>query len=382
MALKVIGSTEEKFGVKIGSFVTDNAANVERMRKELTNDVQTIIQYGCSAHLLNLLAHDIDVPAVTANILKVIKYFRNKHLPAALYKNTQGKKLIMPLEVRWNTMNDAVKSFLDNRGILVQLCQDHRQTIDADISRIVNDMNIVTNASDLMACLNPIATALDRTQRDNTTISVAVEVWKKLEEDLKDKSLTVKRCFYKRRDMALGGPHYLANMLDHRFLGERLSNLQKEQAYAFLNDIKPEFVPFVIALTTKSKPFPKFMFGSHFTNTAPLIWWRSLTIQDSEWPDKKNFISLYEQLLTAIAATAGLERNFSTFGIVQSKLRNRLGNEKAAKLVFIFKYLNQNQCKKQTSLKWIWPERNQLNQPSSGAEESDADDDNVPLSRY
>lgn len=132
-------------------------------------------------------------------------------------------------------------------------------------------MKIVTNASDLMACLNPVSTALDRTQRDNTTISVAVEVWKTLEEDLEDKSLIVRRCFYKRRDVALGGPHYLANTLDHRFLGERLSNLQKEQAYAFLNDINRKFVPFVIALTTKSKPFPNFMFGTHFNKTAFLI---------------------------------------------------------------------------------------------------------------
>lgn len=121
------------------------------------------------------------------------------------------------------------------------------------------------------------------------------------------------------------------------------------------------------------------MFGAHFKDTAPLIWWKSLTLPDSEWPDKKNFINLCEQLLTAIAATAGLERYFSTFGIVQSTLRNRLGNQKAGKLVFIFKYLNQDQSKKQTSLNWIWGEEIQ---PSLDGNESEADDDDVPLSRY
>ena len=43
------------------------------------------------------------------------------------------------------------------------------------------------------------------------------------------------------------------------------------------------------------------------------------------------------QLLTAIAS---VERIFSTYGLVQSELRNRLGNEKAGKLVFLFKCLN------------------------------------------
>jgi len=35
--------------------------------------------------------------------------------------------------------------------------------------------------------------------------------------------------------------------------------------------------------------------------------------------------------------SADIERIFSTFNLMQSKLRNTLGNEKTAKLVFIFK---------------------------------------------
>lgn len=49
-----------------------------------------------------------------------------------------------------------------------------------------------------------------------------------------------------------------------------------------------------------------------------------------------------ELILTAKATTANVERIFSSFGVVQSKLRNRLGLEKAAKLVFLFKMLNPN----------------------------------------
>ena len=39
----------------------------------------------------------------------------------------------------------------------------------------------------------------------------------------------------------------------------------------------------------------------------------------------------------ACASSASIERVFSTFGLVHSKLRNRLGIEKAAKLVFCFR---------------------------------------------
>ena len=47
------------------------------------------------------------------------------------------------------------------------------------------------------------------------------------------------------------------------------------------------------------------------------------------------------KLHTAVCSTAGLERIFSVFGFVQTKTRNRLGVDKAAKLVTIFKALNK-----------------------------------------
>lgn len=103
------------------------------------------------------------------------------------------------------------------------------------------------------------------------------------------------------------------------------------------------------------------MFGDQFKTTPPMIWWKSITLKNPEqyfdWPRLQiGFFNLCHQLLTAVAATAGLERIFSTFGLVQSKLRNRLGNEKASKLTFIFKYLNQDCKKKATNMNWVWEE--------------------------
>lgn len=186
--------------------MTDNTGNVSKMRKlvEAANDVD-IIRYGCSAHILNLLAEDIQIPAVKDNVLKVIKYFRNKHLPAAWYKEAKGNKLIMPQEVRWNTVTDSLKSYLDNRGILVQVCQDHKENIDKDVFRIVNDIHITNNAKDFLQRMNPVAIALDRMQRDGSTIAVAVEIWRRLEEDLSTSTQPedVMKHFKRRRGMAL-----------------------------------------------------------------------------------------------------------------------------------------------------------------------------------
>ena len=48
------------------------------------------------------------------------------------------------------------------------------------------------------------------------------------------------------------------------------------------------------------------------------------------------------------------ERQFSTLGLVQSKLRNRLGYEKAAKLTFMFR--NMQPKEEKSNLNWIWDE--------------------------
>jgi len=105
VAVKAINNCEKNFKVKVCSFVTDNTGNVKLMRKNLEElEELNIIQYGCNAHILNLLSHDLEIPNVQANILKIIKYFKNKHLPPAWYKKANGKKLISRVEVRWSTV--------------------------------------------------------------------------------------------------------------------------------------------------------------------------------------------------------------------------------------------------------------------------------------
>jgi len=52
-----------------------------------------------------------------------------------------------------------------------------------------------------------------------------------------------------------------------------------------------------------------------------------------------DFCRLMRGLQSAPSSSASLERIFSTFGHIWSKLRNRLGPEKAEKLVKVYRYL-------------------------------------------
>lgn len=95
LALKVKTEVEEKYQCHVKAIVTDNEKKMEVMRKSLKEADPTLVTYGCSSHLLNLLGQEITHPGIINQIVEVAKYFRNHHTPAALLaeKYGQGKQL-------------------------------------------------------------------------------------------------------------------------------------------------------------------------------------------------------------------------------------------------------------------------------------------------
>lgn len=59
----IIQTVEKKYNCQIISIVTDNAKNVEKMRRELElkyeSENWSLTLYGCSAHWVNLVWEDI-----------------------------------------------------------------------------------------------------------------------------------------------------------------------------------------------------------------------------------------------------------------------------------------------------------------------------------
>lgn len=111
-----------------------------------------------------------------------------------------------------------------------------------------------------------------------------------------------------------------------------------DEAILYVNTFYPNIMPEILNYKAQSGPFKQYLFTEHTVqNMKPLIWWLALRHHISP-----ELLNLIKQLHTAVASSAGIERLFSTFGFVHSKARNRLGTEKAAKLVSVFKTLNQN----------------------------------------
>ena len=89
--------------------------------------------------------------------------------------------------------------------------------------------------------------------------------------------------------------------------------------------------------TAKVPPYNEYLFAEGYKKVESEAWWRSgLRLGFS-----KELVDYASTLANAISSSAGLERCFSTLGLTYGKLRSSLGVEKAGKLAFLFKQLNE-----------------------------------------
>ena len=61
---------------------------------------------------------------------------------------------------------------------------EHHDSFDVIVSRKLQNLSIKRNVEDYLKRMKPIAISLDKVQSDSCKLSEAVEVWKRLSEDM------------------------------------------------------------------------------------------------------------------------------------------------------------------------------------------------------
>ncbi|XP_073506891.1 uncharacterized protein [Phyllobates terribilis] len=313
---------------------------MRRNLEEQGGNTKLLITYGCSAHLLHLLAKDLSVPEIKANVVEIAKYFRNNHFAAAALKRMGGTKLTLPQNVRWNSVVDCFEQYIKNWPILMTL-KKMKIKIDGTVTAKILNIGLKRNVEHMLSFLKPISQALNKIQKNSCFIADAVEIWKELSEHLKTE-LHMDRiklqAVNKRMGQALTPAHFLANIVNIQYQGQNLSAEEEELAMTWVSSNHPSLMPTIINFRAKGGTIQEiYMFAEDILRkVTPVNWWKSLKRLDLET------VQVMISLLTAVASSAGVERIFSSFGLIHSKLRNRLGPNKAGKIVFLFQIMNRN----------------------------------------
>lgn len=91
VAKQYISDVTIDFSVNIRSIVTDGAANMAAMRRELLkDDCNCNIAYDCSAHIANSLSKDLDIADVRGHIVQIVRHIRYNHDASSQYKKAGG----------------------------------------------------------------------------------------------------------------------------------------------------------------------------------------------------------------------------------------------------------------------------------------------------
>ena len=128
--------------------------------------------------------------------------------------------------------------------------------------------------------------------------------------------------------------HLLSFHLDPKYFDEKVLDVDEQNsALELARETDLRLLTVIAQYRGKAAPFLK-----PFYDTAKSVsakdWWNIVDIDQ----DLKEII---QSFLTCNPSTAPLERLFSTYGWIHDEHRNRMGNEKASKLLFCFKTLSE-----------------------------------------
>ena len=141
---------KENYNCKVTGIVTDNAANMVKMRQALKDDDPDLNVFGCSAHILTLLGEELTPSTVMKHVKEVNKYFRNHQKPCAwLSAHKDSCKPQLPGDTRWKSQLMCLDTFIKNRSIYMQICQYHEDEFEKSIVHKIQDYNIFRNVRDL-----------------------------------------------------------------------------------------------------------------------------------------------------------------------------------------------------------------------------------------
>ena len=105
---------------------------------------------------------------------------------------------------------------------------------------MVTNLALKRSIDDYSKRMKPILKALDKTQQSQCKINDAVDIWKELSDTLRQsQSNDVIEKVNRWMNQVLTPHHFLANMVDPRYLGSRLSEADVRAAMTLLTNEYP-----------------------------------------------------------------------------------------------------------------------------------------------
>ena len=93
------------------------------------------VTYGCASHCLDILSKNITTDSVMANIVKIQKFFGNRHILGSLLKEHANLvKSHITGQIRCNAQIVCSKTFIINRTLYLQIMDTMKMKLITTLS--------------------------------------------------------------------------------------------------------------------------------------------------------------------------------------------------------------------------------------------------------
>jgi hypothetical protein len=339
---------------KFSAVITDTASVMKAAWRIIEEKYPSIICLGCNSHILNLLISDIlkidQIKTIVESAKKLVNYFKAHVQAAAKLKRIQQENynkeiaLVLPAITRWGTHLACLQSLQNSKTALQQALMDTRirQNMDSNLRNCVLLDSFWENLDVIIKIMEPMVVVLKSFESDTSILSSVYSHFKNLMDQINqivcDFSYELQEFIVKRWEYAYRPIMMIAYLLDPRFLEESKNNGIESSGYReftvftkekFGHEESVKLFAELISFRNKNPPYNnEIIWESINILNNPSTWWQS-------WP-KSELQQLAVKIFLIPTSSAAAERNFSNFGFIHNKIRNRLRNDRVKKLVYIY----------------------------------------------
>lgn len=338
---------------KFSAVITDTASVMKSAWRRIEEKYSNVVCLGCNSHIINLLIGDVlkinEIKTIVDNAKMIVNYFKSHVQAAAKLKRIQFENynkeiaLVLPVLTRWGTHLGCLQSLKKTKIALEQTLMDSdiRKKMDSTVRNFVLSEDFWEMLDTIIKFLEPMVVALKLFESDASTLSTVYFQFKRLMNQVSEFSCNfsnnIQQLVQKRWEYSYHPAMMAAYMLDPCFLEESRNTNMEAMGYTeftvftnkrFGQEESVNMFAELVKFCQKNSPYDNETIWLSSANLSLSVWWQS-------WP-KSSLQELAIRILSIPTSSAAAERNFSTFGFIHNKVRNRLQNERVKKLVYVY----------------------------------------------
>ena len=336
--------------------VTDNASNCQAMGRMVEADYPNIVWTPCASHSIDLLMEDIGalpwVQEVVKDALSIVTFFTTKHKVLAIYREYSKLELKKPSSTRfaytWLLLDRLleVKPFL--RQCVVSTMWDEWDESGSqearDMQRQCLNETFWVRAKAIVVAITPYYRTLRMTDMEGATLGLLIHFMNEAKAEVA--KCTLLEPFQLEDLLSIADDRYAFMVRPIHGLAALLHPAYKKPALFTNKELlaaRDEFLPKVLPLEHHMDFLRELICyndqrgGAAFA--SPLTWKREYLVKPLFWWEsfgyhQPNLQKVALRLLAQDCSSGACERNWSSFSLIHTKIRNKLSTRQLDRLVY------------------------------------------------